>query len=78
LNKRCQLLEKNLDKLTQQLEVAEQALADVAIYEDDNKSELQSQLLKQAELTQSMEQVETQWLMAQEELEQKELLLRQQ
>jgi hypothetical protein len=29
-------------------------------------------------LTQSMEQVETQWLMAQEELEQKELLLRQQ
>jgi ATP-binding cassette subfamily F protein 3 len=78
LNKRCQQLEKNLDKLTQQLGVAEQALADVAIYEDDNKSELQSQLLKQAELTQSMEQVETQWLMAQEELEQKELLLRQQ
>ncbi|CAH0991865.1 putative ABC transporter ATP-binding protein YheS [Sinobacterium norvegicum] len=78
LKKRCQKLEQELEKVSLQLATVEQALADVAIYEDDNKARLQTQLLKQAELTQSTEDIESQWMIAQEELEQKELLLRQQ
>ncbi len=75
--KRCQQLESALDKVQQGLDEVEEGLADAAIYEDDNKLMLQNSLLKQATLTQEVEVLEADWLMAQEELEEREAQLRQ-
>ena len=75
--KRCQQLESALDKVQQGLDEVEEGLADAAIYEDDNKAMLQNSLLKQATLTQEIEVLEADWLIAQEELEEREARLRQ-
>ncbi len=75
--KRCQQLESALDKVQQGLDEVEEGLADAAIYEDDNKAMLQNSLLKQATLTQEIEILEADWLIAQEELEEREAQLRQ-
>jgi ATP-binding cassette subfamily F protein 3 len=59
-----------MTKLTARKLAVDARLADPAIYDDANKDELKSLILDQANLAKEMEQLETEWLVQQEALEQ--------
>jgi ATP-binding cassette subfamily F protein 3 len=58
-----------MEKCASLLAELETSLADTDLYSDDRKSELMLLLDKQATLTQQLEEEETAWLDAQEEIE---------
>lgn len=66
-------LEDNLVKLEQKAAEIETILADVLLYEQQNKEQLQKHLLTQAKIKKEIEQVESEWIKACEE---KDKLLR--
>ncbi len=72
LRKSIKSLEKQLSTYTEKLEKSEQLLADSAIYADENKAKLKEQLAIQAEAKSKLEEIEMNWLDAQEELEQQQ------
>lgn len=72
LRKSIKSLEKQLSTYTAKLEKSEQLLADSAIYADENKAKLKEQLAIQAEAKSKLEEIEMNWLDAQEQLEQQQ------
>lgn len=72
LRKSIKSLEKQLSTYTEKLEKSEQLLADSAIYADENKAKLKDQLAIQAEAKSKLEEIEMNWLDAQEQLEQQQ------
>ena len=69
LRKKITQLEKDLDKASTQLAELETLLASSEIYEAENKAKLTETLAKQVEAMQKVEQIEMEWLEAQEQLE---------
>ena len=62
--------EKNMQAYSETLAELEQALADASLYEEQNKAVLIAKLAKQKEYTQKLNDAETLWFSAQDELEQ--------
>ncbi|WP_435236416.1 ABC transporter ATP-binding protein [Psychromonas sp. PT13] len=58
-----------MDKLTEQLEKIEEQLADTALYEHSEKARLTEMLKQQAEIKESLEEAEMNWMDAQETIE---------
>lgn len=58
-----------MDKLHQQLQELETALADTTLYEATNKDRLKNLLQQQADYKAELEQTELAWLEASEQLE---------
>jgi len=58
-----------VDKLTEQLEKIEEQLADSALYEHSEKARLTEMLKQQAEIKESLEEAEMNWMDAQETIE---------
>ncbi|MDY2947866.1 MAG: ABC transporter ATP-binding protein [Mannheimia varigena] len=69
LRKKITQLEKDLEKATEKLNKLEAMLAESEIYEAKNKAKLTETLAKQLEAKREVEEIEMQWLEAQEELE---------
>lgn len=69
LKKKADKLESQLDKLQEKLAKVETALADPAIYDTAQRDRLKALLSQQAELTQSVNATEEDWMMVLEELE---------
>lgn len=69
LRKQLEKLEKNLEKLTAKLNELEQRLALPEMYEAENKTTLTQTLNEQITLKKQQEDVETEWLELQEQLE---------
>ncbi|MFA9488248.1 MULTISPECIES: ABC transporter ATP-binding protein [unclassified Mannheimia] len=69
LRKKITQLEKELEKATEKLNQLESILAESEIYEAENKTKLTDTLAKQLEAKRQVEDIEMQWLEAQEELE---------
>ena len=63
-------IERKMEKEQAQLADIEEQLADETIYADEHKKTLQDLLLQQGKLSQSLEQLEEQWLETHEEIEQ--------
>lgn len=63
-------VERTMEKEQSQLAEIEEKLSDEALYTDEYKKTLQELLLKQGKLSQSLEQLEEQWLETHEEIEQ--------
>jgi ATP-binding cassette subfamily F protein 3 len=70
IEQRIKRLDEQMAKLTARKLAVDARLADPAIYDDANKDELKSLILDQANLAKEMEQLETEWLVQQEALEQ--------
>ncbi len=62
-------LEREMEKLNHEKDELEGLLADPAIYEADKKPQLKKFLQQQSQLSQSLEDVEEQWMQISEELE---------
>ncbi|MCW8950330.1 MAG: ATP-binding cassette domain-containing protein [Sedimenticola sp.] len=75
LRKQVQQLEKMLEELNHQSIQLEAALADPAIYDASQKTQLKRLLADKTRITQELNETEEQWLMACEELEQTETAL---
>ncbi|TVT59909.1 MAG: ATP-binding cassette domain-containing protein [Sedimenticola thiotaurini] len=75
LRKEVQQLEKMLEELNHQSIQLEAALADPAIYDASQKTQLKRLLADKTRITQELNETEEQWLMACEELEQTETAL---
>lgn len=73
LRKKIKQLEQKMSGLSVQLEKVENSLANPDIYSDDNKLVLRETLSEQASAKSSLENIEMDWLDAQEQLEQKQL-----
>lgn len=73
LRKKIQQLESQLDKCAAQLSEIEHQLADTALYQDDNKVRLTGLLADQVSLKKQLAQIETDWLEAQQQLEELQL-----
>lgn len=69
LKKRINQLDSLLEKQHSQLAVIEEQLADSLIYSEENKDQLKELLAQQAELTQSLDVTEMEWMELSEELE---------
>lgn len=69
LKNKLSKLEKEMDTLTDEKEKLEELLADSEIYEEKNKEQLKELLQKQAKVTQSLDEIEEQWMELSEELE---------
>lgn len=69
LRKQQQAAEKAMDKLHQQLQELETALADTTLYEATNKDRLKNLLQQQADYKAELEQTELAWLETSEQLE---------
>ncbi|AWW35012.1 ABC transporter ATP-binding protein [Mannheimia varigena] len=69
LRKKITQLEKDLEKATEKLNKLEAMLAESEIYEAENKAKLTETLAQQVETKKQVEEIEMQWLEAQEELE---------
>lgn len=69
LVKAAEKLEADMAKWQQEKTLLDERLADSSLYTASDKTELQSLLKRQAELTQQVEQAEEEWLMLQEQLE---------
>ena len=70
LEKRLQVVEKQMAELQQKQTSVEQTLAGSAIYEPARKDELKTLLEQQSKGKQMLEQIEGEWLQLQDELEQ--------
>jgi len=62
-------LEQSMSKLTEEKQSIEDKLADSQMYDEENKQQLKSLLLKQSQLKQSLIQDEEKWLELSDELE---------
>ncbi|MEG9489901.1 ABC transporter ATP-binding protein [Mannheimia indoligenes] len=69
LRKKITQLEKELEKATEKLNKLEAMLGDNELYEAENKAKLTETLAQQVETKKQVEEIEMQWLEAQEELE---------
>lgn len=69
LRKKITQLEKELEKATEKLNKLEEMLGDSQLYEAENKAKLTDPLAQQVEAKKQVEEIEMQWLEAQEELE---------
>ncbi|HDL4688512.1 TPA: ABC transporter ATP-binding protein [Mannheimia haemolytica] len=69
LRKKITQLEKELEKATEKLNKLEAMLTESDIYEAENKAKLTETLAKQLEAKRLVEEIEMQWLEAQEEFE---------
>ncbi len=69
LQKRVEQLDKALEKVGSELNELEQRLADPALYEPGEKTQLEELLKQQGEARKRQEQFESEWLEAQEALE---------
>ncbi|MEG9498346.1 ABC transporter ATP-binding protein [Mannheimia indoligenes] len=69
LRKKITQLEKDLEKATEKLNKLETMLGDSELYEAENKAKLTETLAQQVEAKKQVEEIEMQWLEAQEELE---------
>ena len=69
LKKQLQKEEQTLERLTKQLKLIEEQLADPSIYEADKKSELTQLLLQQSQLKGEQEESELTWLDLQQQIE---------
>ncbi|MHA7878776.1 MAG: ATP-binding cassette domain-containing protein [Saccharospirillum sp.] len=67
-------VEKELDSATKALGQVENTLADTELYQESRKNELQTALVEQARLRESVEQLEQSWLTLSEQLEQADIL----
>ena len=70
--KALEKFEKQVEKFEALLAQIEQQLADGDIYSDENKAKLKTLLTEQTTSTQALNEAEENWMMAQEELEEKE------
>jgi ATP-binding cassette subfamily F protein 3 len=64
LLQRVKRLENEIAKLEKEAAVIESALADLSLYEPQNKDKLQNYLLGQARIKKELEKVENDWLQA--------------
>ncbi|MFA9500078.1 ABC transporter ATP-binding protein [Mannheimia sp. E30BD] len=69
LRKKITQLEKELEKATEKLNKLEAMLGNNELYEAENKAKLTDTLAQQVEAKKQVEEIEMQWLEAQEELE---------
>ncbi|QNS14955.1 ABC transporter ATP-binding protein [Mannheimia bovis] len=69
LRKKITQLEKELEKASEKLNKLEEMLGDSQLYEAENKAKLTETLAQQVETKKQVEEIEMQWLEAQEELE---------
>jgi ATP-binding cassette subfamily F protein 3 len=69
LTNKLKNLESQLEKYQTKLSEIESQLSDPNIYDDKNKSKLQTLLVEQAKLQTSIEETEESWLLVSEELE---------
>ncbi|MCX8602320.1 MULTISPECIES: ABC transporter ATP-binding protein [unclassified Gilliamella] len=69
LKKQLQKEEQTLERLSKQLKLIEEQLADPSIYEADKKSELTQLLLQQSQLKGEQEESELTWLDLQQQIE---------
>lgn len=69
LKKSVEKLEAKVESLQEQLSALEEQLADSSLYDDSNKSKLQTVLNDQSEVKQALETTEEQWMEKLEELE---------
>ncbi|WP_373820350.1 ABC transporter ATP-binding protein [Glaesserella sp.] len=69
LRKKSAQLEKDLEKLTACLNAFEAELASPEIYDAENKAKLADTLAKQISTKKQLEEIETEWMMVQEELD---------
>ncbi|PHM59229.1 ABC transporter ATP-binding protein [Xenorhabdus sp. KK7.4] len=69
LRKRLTLLEKQMEKLSTELENIEEKLSDNTIYENDRKTELTECLYQQNNTKSTLEDIEVEWLDIQEQIE---------
>jgi ATP-binding cassette subfamily F protein 3 len=69
LRKKIEKLEKGMHSSSEKLGELETLLSDTDLYSDTRKDELKSLLAKQGELKSKLEEIELEWLDAQEELE---------
>ncbi|PWI33686.1 ABC transporter ATP-binding protein [Vibrio albus] len=70
LRKNLEKLEKRMDKLGETLAQAEEQLADTDLYQAENKTRLNEVMALQASTKSELEEVEMEWMDAQETLEQ--------
>lgn len=71
LKKEIEKLEHSLDELNARKNELETILADASIYEAVRKNELQAYLLEQSSVSEKLEEVETEWMLKSEELQDK-------
>lgn len=71
LKKEIEKLEHSLDELNARKNELETILADASIYEVARKNELQAYLLEQSSVSEKLEEVETEWMLKSEELQDK-------
>lgn len=69
LRKRITAQEKSIEKLEAELAAIETAMADPELYSDSHKDKLKALLADQAQCKQQLQDVEEQWMISQEELE---------
>ncbi|AHG73733.1 ABC transporter ATP-binding protein [Mannheimia sp. USDA-ARS-USMARC-1261] len=69
LRKKITQLEKELEKASEKLNKLEEMLGDSQLYEAENKAKLTETLAQQVDTKKQVEEIEMQWLEAQEELE---------
>ncbi len=69
LRKQVKALEASMDKANKRLAELEELLSDTALYEPQNKTQLQTLLREQGDTRQALETAEEEWLSAQEALE---------
>ncbi|TRY33284.1 ATP-binding cassette domain-containing protein [Aliiglaciecola sp. M165] len=72
LRKTIKSSENKMNDASESLSQLEGKLSDPGLYEEDNKDVLKSLLLEQAELKNKLDEAETSWMEAQEELETKQ------
>ena len=69
LRNKIKTLDKKIEKLNKEKTDIENKLADNSIYDDSNKQQLKTLLEQQVKVTQSLEEVEEDWLLISEEME---------
>jgi len=69
LKNKLKKLEQKLDTLNREKSQLHEELTDTAMYDEVNKQKLQGHLARQAVIEQSLQEIEGQWLLLQEELE---------
>ncbi|GAA0854956.1 ABC transporter ATP-binding protein [Aliiglaciecola litoralis] len=72
LRKQIESSEKHMQRLTQSLAKIDAELADPEIYTEQNKSKMKQLLVDQGKVKSELEEIEMQWLDAQEQLETKQ------